>query len=264
MSKKSAPAVGFPPPLLGEEPIRLPILHDAEGWLALEKPAGVGMRAHPWDEGVPDLDSALNVQLENGKPELLRLGASLFGSLYYVDPEIAGIAVFAKNRDSLADLRNSYGSSEGRFVFTFVAGRGAEGLPSLESDAPLLHHRVKPKMIPSTAKGKKCFTKFVRLGESGEWALWEAHVDFFRAHQVRAHAAVAGIPVMGDTLYAGPSIPTHSQLEPKKRRQGGDKPAYVDLPIWLSCAELAGEEPILCPASKHLSRFIGRLGLPES
>ena len=70
MSKKPFLAVGFPPPLLGEAPIRLPILKDTDGWLAIEKPAGVGMRAHPWDERTPDLDSALNAQLENGKPEL--------------------------------------------------------------------------------------------------------------------------------------------------------------------------------------------------
>ena len=261
MSKKSIPAVGFPPPLLGEDPIRLPILRNAEGWIAIEKPSGVGMRAHPWDEGVPDLDTALNAQLDKGKPELLRLGASVFGSIYYMDPEISGIAVFAKNREALADLRNRYGSGEGRFVFTFVAGCSLDGQSELESDAPLLHHRVKPKMIPSTAKGKKCFTRFKCLAEANGWGLWEAHVDFFRAHQVRAHAAVAGIPPMGDTLYSGPAIPTHGQLEPKKRRQGPDKPAFVDLPIWLSRVELSEAELIDCPASKHLSRFIQRLGL---
>ena len=60
---KTAAAVGFPPPLLGSAPQRLPILEDAPGWLALEKPAGVGTRAHPWDPHVPDLDQALNLQL---------------------------------------------------------------------------------------------------------------------------------------------------------------------------------------------------------
>ena len=76
--------------------IRLPILKDTDGWLAIEKPAGVGMRAHPWDERTPDLDSALNAQLENGKPELLRLGASVFGSIYYMDPEISGLRSLRK------------------------------------------------------------------------------------------------------------------------------------------------------------------------
>lgn len=266
MSKKGVPAVGFPPPLLGAEPLRLEILRDAEGWLALDKPAGFGTRAHPWDAEVPDIDAALNVQLEAGKPELVRLGASIFGSAYYLDPEIAGVAVYAKNRDALASIRNAFGSHEGRYVFSFVAGRAPEDATELESDAPLLPHRVKPKMIPSTAKGKKCHSHFIRREVSGDFALWEAHMDFFRAHQVRAHAAVAGIPVLGDSLYAGPEMPSTKSLDSDKRRKGPDRPAYSKLPIWLSEVRLGESfegEPIRAYPDKYLSRFLQRIGLVQ-
>ena len=37
------------------------------------------------------MDAALNTQLQEGKPELLRRGASLFGSVYYLDPAITGL-----------------------------------------------------------------------------------------------------------------------------------------------------------------------------
>ncbi|MEO0508257.1 MAG: pseudouridine synthase [Verrucomicrobiota bacterium] len=257
-------AIGFPPTLLGDAPFRLLILGDSEPWLALDKPAGVGMRAFPWDEK-PDIDAALNLQLQEAKPELMRTGASLFGSVYYLDPEISGVAVFAKNRDSLAELRNRFGSGECRFKFLFIAGRHDDLEVEFRADAPLLPHRVKPKMIPSTAKGKKSFTDFRKLDESKlGWALWEARTDFFRPHQVRAHAATHGIPVLGDTVYGGPVAPTVRQLQPRARRSDLDKSVYQGLAIHLSRAELFAGEPdsaIESHLPKQLSLLLKRLGL---
>ncbi|TVP75638.1 MAG: hypothetical protein EA353_13495, partial [Puniceicoccaceae bacterium] len=200
----------------------MPILAEQADWIALEKPAGVGMRAYPWD-AEPDMDAALNTQLQAGKPELLRCGAELFASVYYLDPVISGVAVFAKNRLALADMRNRFGSGECRFRFQCITAASAPGLQAAEihADAPLLPHNVKPKMIPSTAKGKKAMTGFKRIAESSKgWVLWEATVDFFRPHQVRAHAAVLEIPILGDALYGGPEAPSQRDLHPKKQRAG--------------------------------------------
>jgi 23S rRNA-/tRNA-specific pseudouridylate synthase len=234
-------AIGFPPPLLGESPQRLRLLAETADWLALDKPAGAGTRAHPWDE-TPDLDDGLNVQLDAGKPELQKTGASLFASVYYLDPEISGVALFAKNREALAGLRNCFGSGELQFTFRFLAADHPGLSPEVEADAPLLPHRVKPKMIPSTARGKKCRTIFTRLSRSElGWALWEAKACFLRPHQVRAHAAVQGIPVLGDALYGGPAAPTVRQLQPRARRSDLDSAVFQGLAIHLARIELSGK-----------------------
>jgi len=99
----------------------MPVVGQGADWICLDKPAGVGMRAYPWDPGVADMDAALNAQLQAEKPELLRLDAEVFGSAYYLDPVISGLALFAKNRDGLDVLRNRFGSSEMEFRFLFVA-----------------------------------------------------------------------------------------------------------------------------------------------
>jgi 23S rRNA-/tRNA-specific pseudouridylate synthase len=260
-------AVGFPPPLLGEAPYRLPVLAETADWFALDKPAGVGVRAYPWDDE-PDLDAALNSQLRAEKPELVRRQAELFGSVYYLDPSISGVAVFAKNRDALADLRNRFGSGDCRFRFQFVTAAPAAGVEAeLRSDAPLLPHNVKPKMIPSTAKGKKAFTDFKRIAESPKgWALWEARVDFFRPHQVRAHAAVLEIPILGDKLYGGPVAPTQRELHPKKQRSGVNLPSFHGIALHLTEVQLIpgeAETTIFCEPPKHLRLLLRRMGLGE-
>lgn len=261
---KKKNAIGFPPPLLGERPQRLNLLAEHEDWLALDKPAGPGTRAHPLD-GAPDLDSALNVQLEAGKPELLRTGASLFGSVYYLDPEISGVALFAKNRAALADLRNRFGSGECQFTFHFLAAHNPGVSSVFEANAPLLPHRVKPKMIPSTAKGKKSFTRFSRLAESDRgWALWQAQAGFIRPHQIRAHAATHGIPVLGDSLYGGPDAPTVRQLQPRARRTDSGSVVFNGLAIHLFRVELSsgGEAQIVeSPLPNNLALLLKRLDL---
>lgn len=263
-NSKKKNAIGFPPPLLGELPHRIEVLAETQDWLALDKPAAVGTRAYPWDEA-PDLDRGLNAQLEAGKPELLRTGASLFGSVYHLDPEISGVALFAKNRGALADLRNRFGSGELQFTFHFLATGSREVQPCFEADAPLLPHRVKPKMIPSTAKGKKCLSKFTRLsGSDLGWALWEAKAGFLRPHQVRAHAAAHGIAVLGDSLYGGPASPTLSQIQPRSRRSDMDSSIFKGLAIHLSKVEFSqadGTVGVNSSFPKPFTLALRRLGL---
>lgn len=255
-SKKPRAAIGFPPPLLGEHALRLPVVAEAAEWIALDKPAGVGLRAHPWDS-TPDLDRVLNSQLDAGKPELLATGADLFASVYHLEPEPSGLALFAKGRDSLDLLRNACGSSLFQFRFLLVAGRLKEPVPeSLSCDAPLLPHRSKNKMIPSTAKGKKAQTDFRRLAESPRgWSLWAASCRYFRLHQVRAHAAVLGIPVLGDGCYGGPAAPALQELMPEKRGPGLAAPAFPGLALHL--------EEVRLPASGPMEAAVLRSGPPK-
>lgn len=264
---KKGPAIGFPPSLLGDMPLRLPLIDQADGWIALDKPAGVGVRAYPWDEGVPNLDTALNKQLQAKKPELLALEAELFGSVYYIEPECSGVALFAKTRDALAELRNQCGSGDFEFSFTCVT-RSAQSTDvgmEFEVDAPLLPHDWKLKMIPSTAKGKKASTRFSCLAVSGAgWALWQARTNYPRVHQIRAHAAVMGSPLLGDALYAGPDSPLLADVMPKKRGPGVRAPIYAGVALHLAELSLTPSFKVLAPLPNTFSVMLKRLGLEAS
>ena len=242
--------IGFPPGFLLDRPLRVPIIAETKEWIALNKPSGVAMRQHPWNCDTLDMDAALNRQLQVQKPELIESGATLFGSIYNLDPEITGVALFAKNRDSLRELRNLVGSEKLQFKFLLVAKSNESiAVDELIADAPLLIHNTKPKMIPSTAKGKKARTHFRQINQSSlGWSLWEASTRFPRLHQIRAHAAVEGIAVLGDSLYAGPDIPLLSELILGKRNAEIRKPIFDGIALHLS--------EILLPTSKDNSEAI--------
>lgn len=251
---------------MGHVPLRLPVLAESDNWIALDKPAGLAMREYPWDGKCPNLDAALNVQLQAEKPELMRRGATMFGSVYYLDPEISGVALFAKSRDALSELKNRFGSGECTFRFIFVAGpRPVETEAAFTADAPLLPHNVKPKMIPSSAKGKKSSTDFKQLGESEYgWTLWEAKVTFFRPHHIRAHAAVHGLPVLGDAVYEGPEAPLRRDLLPRKKGGGLSAPAFEGLALHLASCDIVEGSVIQASLPHSFNLFLKRLGLADA
>ena len=264
--------IGFPSGLLGDVPLRIPVINDAEDWIALEKPVGVGVRQHPWDVSVPDMDSALNSQLKANKPELLRHEAVFFGSVYYLEPEVSGVSVFAKNREGLNRLRNQLGSEELQFRFLFVTRGGlAAEAHEFTADAPLLIHNTKPKMIPSTAKGKKARTQFRLLFESRlGWALWEARTSYIRPHQVRVHAATHGFPIMGDETYSGPKAPPLSDFLSKKSTSAVFCPVFNGIALHLfkviiPMSDLkTGTIELFAEPSKYFQLMLQRMQLVEA
>ena len=266
-ARASGDFLGFPPPHLGDAPVRLPVLAERASWLALEKPPGVAARQHPFDAGMPDLDTALNRQLAEGKPELARRGADVFGSVFYLDAALAGIVLFAKTHAALASMRNAFGSSEFRCGFRFVAAAPDDAArDGRVIEAPLLPHRRKPKMVPSTAKGKKATTTVRPVATAGGWALWEAETRFFRAHQVRAHAALAACPVLGDALYQGPAPPALRDLLPHRKGPGLAEPAFRGVAACLFRVVMPdgggrGETEVRMQLPKPMRVLCARLGL---
>lgn len=227
-------SLGFPSPLLGETNLRLEILAQNEHFIALNKPALVSVRQHPWEVHMPNLDTCLNKQLQEGKPELLATGAQMFGSVYFLEHSVSGVVVFGKDRDSIADLRNVYGSGAMHFSYYFVALSNGVSGDDFEDNTPLLKHRYKSKMIPSTAKGKQSATQFRCLSKNKEgWGLWEARTNFPRPHQIRLHASLSGFEVLGDSLYRGVEAPSYASVGKWKKENDRDKGIFSGLAMHL-------------------------------
>ncbi len=67
------PLITFPPGVLGEAPVRLPVVAQGPGFFAVVKPAGLVVVEDPLHEGVPALAPALREALRAGKRQLAEL-----------------------------------------------------------------------------------------------------------------------------------------------------------------------------------------------
>ncbi|MCC5807040.1 MAG: hypothetical protein JJU00_11995 [Opitutales bacterium] len=208
--------IGFPVPLLGERPVRLPVLwHSPEASaLVIDKPGGVAVLPDNWYGRAPVLTYALNHQVEAGKPELRRMGlARELLAVHSLDPELSGPVLFTYDPEHLDLLRNALGSGFWRFTFRFVATGGGNA-EHLQCSLPLARHRGEPRVVVSHTTGKAAATVFRRVATiGGRYAEWEAETAYPRLHQLFVHARETGLSVCGDSRYGSSAVPSVADLK---------------------------------------------------
>lgn len=253
--------IGFPAPLLGEQPQRLNVLASQGGALVLEKPQGVLGDAHPWYADVPDLARALQKQVDQNKPELEPLGLERVRNVFYQDAEATGAVVLSGTAEVNDTLRNEYGSYTCELTFLFLARNHRASQESFTCDLPLAQHFTKPHMVISHKTGKKACTHFRFLKAYGPYELWEAKAAFVRPHQIRCHAADEGLVMVGESLYGEEPLIYLSQFKRRYIGRDRERPLYEGLHLHL--AELSmpfwGKEPIAIPLPRKFEVMLKKL-----
>lgn len=261
-AKKNA-MIGFPAPLLGKDNYRLEVIYNANGLIALNKPPSVLVGAHPWHADTPVLAEAINEQLANGKPELLRLGLKQeqpVEPIFHYDPSIAGIGILAIGPEAAAKARNSFGSFQWTLTFKLIAVGGPD-TDEESCDLPVARHNKLPIALISTTTGKKTTTKFRRLERFGKYSLWEATTNYYRADQLPIHATELGIRITGDERYSH-EIPIYLSRVKQHRWEGDieeEKPMYEAPTAWLAELKLPDGTVIKTDPPKRLENVIKQL-----
>ncbi|MGE9293629.1 MAG: pseudouridine synthase [Puniceicoccales bacterium] len=251
--------IGFPPPLLGERPLRLPVLGAEPGrWLALDKPAGILTDRHRWHPDLPGLLAAFNEQVEMGKPELEPYEITVARHVYILEPETTGVLLLALSEKAIEELRDAYGSALMNFTFGFLA-RWDGGDKKRTCSLTISVHTTEPRALVSHQSGKKCETVFQMDKRLGNYAWWKAEAKYMRPHQIRLHAAEVGLPVVGDRLYGGPPPICLSALKRDYRSRGVEKPLYDGLCLHLESLVLPDGARLESPLPKGLGVLQRRL-----
>jgi len=169
-----------------------PILVQTPDFVVLNKPPGLPV--HPGPRG--------GASVEDWFGELSRRKTGPWLA-HRLDADTAGCLVIALRREALLRAQAAFAGGAARKTYWAVV-RGAPPAPEGVVDASLLKRtgRTGWRMAVDPA-GQTARTQWRLLGQGGGLAWLELHPETGRTHQIRAHCAHLGCPVLGDPVYGG-------------------------------------------------------------
>lgn len=202
----------------------LTVLDEGEGWVAVDKPAGVPV--HPLREG--ETGTLLNA-VAGRYPGVQGVGESggegglKSGVVHRLDVETSGVLLVALDETRWQRFRAAFAEHATEKLYTaVVAGRPrAVG----QADLRLAITRHKPARVeaippdpdhPHFAASRRCTLSWRTTQRLAEATRLEVSLDTGFLHQIRATFAHLGHPVLGDPIYGGevssPNAPAPHRL----------------------------------------------------
>lgn len=181
----------------------LVVLHVDDALVFVDKQAG--MPSHPL---LPGETGTVANALVARYPECVAAGLDERegGLCHRLDTETSGVLLAARTRAAWEKMREAFsGNGADKRYLALVTGPLAdEG----EIELPLAHHgeRVRPA-AGGGDDAREAHSLFTVKARSGEYALVEVQILTGVMHQVRAHLAAVGAPIVGDSLYGGREEP---------------------------------------------------------
>jgi 23S rRNA pseudouridine1911/1915/1917 synthase len=185
----------------------LVILAEGDGWIAVEKPAGIPV--HPLAE--EERGTLLNALVARS-PEILGVGEAGLrsGVVHRLDVETSGVLLFATREDRWRKLREAFRRHRVRKRYRAIVAGDLTGDEELVLHLGVTRHRparvrVRP---PETAGSRRTALHWRALQSRGGATLVEVEPVTGFLHQIRVALAHLGHPVLGDGVYgAGGAAP---------------------------------------------------------
>jgi 23S rRNA pseudouridine1911/1915/1917 synthase len=198
--------VALPPtPALVPEPDReVPVVHADANLVVLDKPGGV--RGHALD---PRERGTIAAFVLARWPETAAIGDPLApGFVHRLDTGTSGLLLIARTAAAFAALRAAFRARTVEKTYLAVVAGSPPRRAHL--DAALAHDARDRRRMVAAHPGERSWpavTDVETLAVAGGCALVRARMRTGVMHQVRAHLALLGHPVLGDLVYGGPAAP---------------------------------------------------------
>lgn len=153
-----------------------PVLYEDDDWLVVDKP--VGLNTHSSGPG----DTGIVEWLALHQRRSLHVCSRL-------DKGTSGVLLFARNSGASGRAQIIHEEKKARKIYRFISRGSHRGARNWQMDEPL--------------DGRDCRTDFSLVAEGGGYFCYEAEIHRGRTHQIRRHAALSGVSILGDAQYGG-------------------------------------------------------------
>ena len=200
-----------------ELPLR--VIHLDGHLVAVDKPPG--MPSHPLEPG--ERGTVVNALVAR-HPECADASEDPRegGLVHRLDTLTSGVLLAARTREAWRALREAFSGRQvdKRYLAVVTGPVADEG----RIDLPLRHRgdHVEPALAGG---GREALTDFRVLSRAGDAALLEVRIHTGVLHQIRAHLAAIGAPVLGDAAYGGRPHPGLDRFFLHAARLGFEHPA---------------------------------------
>lgn len=178
------------------------IIYEDQNILVADKPAGLLVHA---DENQPKINLAnmfVNYLIKKGEYDPKSSFGFVPGPAHRLDRNTSGIVILGKNLTAMQELLRLFRERdqiEKEYLLLCVGQVARSG----RIDMPLKKDAEKGLVRKASLKegGKTAITDYSRIKQYSEFALVKAKLITGRTHQLRAHFAFTGHPIVGDGKY---------------------------------------------------------------